>query len=212
MQRLTGSTHLRIGLPSAEQPDSTQFHQGGFYARLSVDRLDSVNFPRRGELLVLQWDGQRTSLGADRDADIAQFNWLAARSSGRNTLIFQASGGSALTAAPGVQNYFPLGGFLNLSGVPADALSGPHFGIARLVYLRRLGSGGEGIFDVPTYLGVSAETGNVWQRRSDASFGSARKDGSTFLGLDTPLGPLFLGVGYDQLGSTSYYLSLGRTF
>ena len=212
VQRLTGSTHLRIGLPSAEQPDSTQFHQGGFYARLSVDRLDSVNFPRRGELLVLQWDGQRTSLGADRDADIAQFNWLAARSSGRNTLIFQASGGSALTAAPGVQNYFPLGGFLNLSGVPADALSGPHFGIARLVYLRRLGSGGEGIFDVPTYLGVSAETGNVWQRRSDASFGSARKDGSTFLGLDTPLGPLFLGVGYDQLGSTSYYLSLGRTF
>ena len=52
----------------------------------------------------------------------------------------------------------------------------------------------------------------MWQRRADISFGSARKDASAVLGLDTPLGPVYVGVGYDQLGSTSYYLSLGRTF
>ncbi len=169
VQRLNGSTLLRVGLPTVEQPDSTQFHQGGLYARLSVDRLDSVNFPRHGELFVLQWEGQRVGLGADQNADRAQFDRLVARSRGRHTLVFRASGGSALTTTSGVQRYFPLGGFLNLSGVPAASLSGPHFGVARLVYLRRLGRSGEGLFDVPTYLGVSAEAGNVWQRRSDAA-------------------------------------------
>jgi NTE family protein len=212
VQRLNGSTHLRVGLPTPDQPDTAYYHQGGLYARLSVDRLDSVNFPRRGELFVLQWDGQRVGLGADRDADTAQFDWLLARSRERNTLVFRVSGGSTLTTTSGVQNYFPLGGFLNLSGVPAGALSGPHFGIARLIYLHRIGRSGEGLFDVPTYLGLSAEAGNVWQRRSDISFASARKDGAAFVGFDTPLGPVYIGVGYDQLGSTSYYLSLGRTF
>ena len=212
VQRLGGSTRLHIGLPTANQPDATYFHQGGLYARLSVDRLDSVNFPRHGESFVMQWNGQRLGLGADRDADTAQFDWLLAGSRERNTLVFRVSGGSTLTSTPGVQNYFPMGGFLNLSGVPAGALSGPNFGIARLVWLRRIGRDSDGLFDVPTYVGVSAEVGNVWQRRADISFGSARKDGAAFLGLDTPLGPVYLGLGYDRLGGTSYYLSLGRTF
>jgi NTE family protein len=212
VQRLGGSTHLRVGVPSMDRPDTAYFHQGGLYARLSIDRLDSVNFPRRGESFVMQWDGQRLGLGADRDADTARFDWLVARSRERDTLVFRFSGGSTLSSTSGVQNYFPLGGFLNLSGVPAGALSGPHFGIARLVWLHRLGRGGAGLFDVPTYAGVSAEAGNVWQQRADISLGSARKDGSAFIGLDTPFGPAYVGVGYDQLGSTSYYLSLGRTF
>lgn len=212
VQHLGGSTHLHVGLPTPDQPDTAYFHQGGLYARLSVDRLDSVNFPRHGGYFLVQWDGQRMGFGADRDADTARFDWMVAGSHERDTLVFRLSGGSTLTSTSGVQNYFPLGGFLNLSGVPAGALSGPHFGIARLIYLRRLGRPGQGLFDVPTYVGVSAEAGNVWQTRSDIRFSTARKDGSAFLGLDTPLGPVYLGVGYDQLGSTSYYLSLGRTF
>jgi len=212
LRHVTGSTHLRIGAPSAELPDSTSFRQGGFYVRLSFDRLDSVDFPRHGELFTLEWDAQRAALGADRGADTAQLDWLLARSLGRNSFIFWTSAGSALSASPGVQNYFPLGGFLSLSGVNAAALSGPHFGIARLIYLRKIGSGSDGLFDVPTYIGLSAEAGNVWQQRGDASFASTRKDGATFVGLETPLGPVYLGAGYDQTGTMSYYLFLGRTF
>ncbi len=209
---VAGSTQLHIGTPTLQVPDSTSFRQGGFFVRQSFDRLDSVDFPRHGELFTLEWDAQRTALGADRNADSAQLDWLFARSIERNTLVFWTSAGSALSAAPGVQNYFPLGGFLNLSGVNAAALSGPHFAIARLIYLRKIGSGADGLFDVPTYLGLSAEAGNVWQRRGDASFASARKDGAAFVGLGTPFGPLFVGTGYDQSGTMSYYLYLGRTF
>jgi NTE family protein len=76
-----------------------------------TDRRDSVAFPRHGERFTLEWDAQRNTLGAD--IDIAQLDWLIARSRGRNTLVIWTTAGSALTAAPGMQNCFPLGGFLN---------------------------------------------------------------------------------------------------
>jgi NTE family protein len=104
------------------------------------------------------------------------------------------------------------GGFLNLSGQPSDALIGPHLGMARLVYLRQLGGGGEGFLNVPMYAGASLELGNVWERRRDVSFGSARKNASLFFGLDTPLGPALFAVGQDSRGRHAFYLSLGRGF
>jgi hypothetical protein len=78
--------------------------------------------------------------------------------------------------------------------------------------VRKISSGGEGLFELPVYLGFSGEAGNVWAARSDVRFGTARKDESAFLGLDTLLGPVYLGAGYDQQGHTGYYLFLGRTF
>jgi NTE family protein len=81
-----------------------------------------------------------------------------------------------------------------------------------LLLYRQIGRGGPGFLDVPAYLGVSLEAGNVWQKRSDASFGDTRKDASVFLGLDTPIGPVYLGTGYEERGSAAFYLFLGRTF
>ena len=212
VRRLSGNTHLQVGTPGPALPPGGKYQQGGYFARLSVDLLDSVNFPRHGEFFQLEWDAQRAALGAGHVGDSVRMDWLAARSLGRNTLVFSTSGGSSLTASQGVQNLFTVGGFLNLSGLGADSLSGPHFGVARLVYLRRIGAGGQGLFDVPTYLGASLEAGNVWQQRGDASFGGTHKDGALFVGIDSLLGPLYLGAGYDTNGTTSYYLFLGRTF
>src|SRR6266480_1950529 len=106
----------------------------------------------------------------------------------------------------------PLGGFLNLSGLRANSLTGPDFAIARVLYYRQIGRGGPGYLDVPTYLGLSLEAGNVWQKRSDARFGNIEKDASVFLGMDTFLGPVYLATGFDQHGNQAFYLFLGRTF
>ncbi len=62
------------------------------------------------------------------------------------------------------------------------------------------------------YAGVSAELGNVWNRRSDISLSSARKDASLFFGMDTFLGPAWFAAGYDSRGKYAFYLSLGRGF
>jgi NTE family protein len=52
----------------------------------------------------------------------------------------------------------------------------------------------------------------VWSARRDISFGSTHKDLSVFFGADTYIGPAYLAVGYDDSGSTAFYLFLGRSF
>jgi NTE family protein len=107
---------------------------------------------------------------------------------------------------------YTLGGFFNLSGLPLDSLIGPHFAIARAIYFRKISRGGEGFFEFPAYVGMSFELGNTWQHRGEMDLSSARKDASVFFAIDTFLGPVYLGTGYDQGGTAAYYLFLGRTF
>lgn len=209
-ERTLGDSRVRLGEVSGEQVDF-QFNE--VFARYSFDSLDRAAFPRRGEKITLEWRGQVSNRQLERVSDSIWLDWRGAQSWGSNTLIGGISAGTLLDASfADERSYFPLGGFLNLSGLPSDALIGPHLGMARLVYQRQLGTGGEGFLNVPMYAGVSLELGNVWERRGDISVGSARKNGSLFFGLDTPLGPALFAFGQDSRGRHAFYLSLGRGF
>ena len=103
-----------------------------YFVRLSYDRLDDINFPHRGQQAILQWSGNRIRPGVAQTSDQLTFSYLGAHSFGRNTLVFSASGGMTLQShVTDINLLFPLGGFLNLSGLRADSLLGPNFGIAR---------------------------------------------------------------------------------
>ena len=141
------------------------------------------------------------------------FDQLFAHSWGRNTAILWTTAGTRLDSDVDiVRSFFSLGGFLNMSGITPETLVGPHFAIARGIFYRQIGRGGQGFLNVPMYLGASVEKGNVWNARSDISWGSARTNGSVFLGLDTLLGPVYFATGFDDEGGSAYYLFLGRTF
>jgi NTE family protein len=212
LHRTNGATRVRFGDPLLVEQ---QYNKGEYYFKFSYDRLDNVHFPREGQTFSLQWDANRTNLGADVASDRLQADWLMARSRGRNTVLLWTSVGSTLdgnfkpTALP---EFYSLGGFFNLSGLAPDSLIGPNFAIARAIYFRKIGRGGEGFFEFPAYLGLSLELGNTWQHRGDLSYASARKDASVFFAFDTFLGPVYLGSGYDQAGTAAFYLFLGRTF
>jgi NTE family protein len=212
LHRTNGATRVRFGDPTLVEE---LYNKGEYYFKFSYDRLDNVHFPREGQTFSLQWDANRTNLGADVASDRVQADWLMARSRGRNTILLWTSAGSTLdgnfkpTALP---EFYSLGGFFNLSGLAPDSLIGPNFAIARAIYFRKIGRGGEGFFEFPAYLGLSLELGNTWQHRGDLSYGSARKDASVFFAFDTFLGPVYLGSGYDQAGTAAFYLFLGRTF
>lgn len=216
VQREQGSYLLEIGDPSDPSlpvPNHTPFDLQDYFVRFTYDQLDNVNFPHSGQQAMLQWSGNRDAAGVAQTSDQVTASYLGAYSFGRNTLSFSAAGGTTLQShITDINLLFPLGGFLNLSGLRADSLLGPDFGIARALYYRQIGRGGLGYFDVPTYLGMSLEMGNVWQTRSAASFGNTQKDASVFLGLDTLLGPLYIATGFDQHGNEAFYLFLGRTF
>jgi NTE family protein len=210
--RTNGLTRVRLGDPNLVE---RQYNDGELFVKFSYDRLDNLHFPREGQQFTFQWDANRTDLGADSASDKVQADWLMAGSRGRNTLLFWASAGSVVGGsikATAVPDLFSLGGFFNLSGLAPTSLFGPNYAIARAIYFRKIGRGGEGFFEFPAYVGMSLELGNIWQQRSDISLGSARKDASLFLAFDTFLGPVYLGSGYDTAGHSAYYLFLGRTF
>jgi NTE family protein len=216
LRRGTGRTHVLIGDQDTLPRDV--FDRGGFFTRFSYDKLDSIFFPRRGQQLELEWRAERENFGAEQDFDAFSASWLFARSIDRNTLIFSTDMGTTVDelAATGQpvrpENYFQLGGLFNLSGLAPGFLSGPHYGIARLLYYRKVGRGGSGVLDLPAYVGFSLEAGNVWNDRDDVGLAGLRKDVSLFFGVDTPLGPLYLAAGFDQSGDKAAYLFLGRTF
>jgi NTE family protein len=211
LRRITGRTRLRIGDPLV--PAVRDFDVREYFGRLSYDELDNRNFPRRGQYLVAEWRAEAPSLGSAQRSDLITVDWLAARSSGRNTAVLWSSFGTNIESASGnIRTLFPLGGFLNLSALAPDSISGRHYAIARAMYYRQIGRGGEGFLNVPAYLGVSLEAGNVWNERSEIGFGSALKQGSVFFGFDTLLGPVYLGSGFGEGGENTFYLFLGRTF
>jgi NTE family protein len=216
IQREEGHSRLEIGDPrdpTLQNQPNQDFGVRDYFVRFSYDRLDDVNFPHSGQQAKLQWDANRNVTGVDQVTNQVTFSYVGALSFGRNTAVLSSNAG--VTLEPNVTDVrllYPLGGFLNLSGLRANSLMGPDFAIARALLYRQIGRGGPGYFDVPTYIGVSFETGNVWQSRGAMSFGGARKDGSIFLGMDTFLGPVYLATGFDQHGDEAFYLFLGRTF
>ena len=211
-----GHFNLNVGDPNDPNLPYTgdeSFSTTNYFVRLSYDTLNDINFPHHGQQANLQWTGVRNTSGAQQTSDQLVMNYIGAISSGRNTLVLSVSGGETLQSQVNDINLlFPLGGFLNLSGLRADSLLGPNFGIGRLIYYRQIGRGGPNWLDVPTYLGASLEAGNVWQSRSEASFGNTQKDASIFIAVDTLLGPVYLASGFDQHGNQAFYLFLGRTF
>ena len=155
----------------------------------------------------------RNLSATQQPSDQVTLNYIGAYSFGRDTFQLSASGGMTLQSqVTDVNQLYSLGGFLNLSGLRANSLLVPNFGIMRVLYYRQIGRGGPGYFDVPTYVGMSLEAGNVWQTRSEASFSNTQKDASIFLGLDTFLGPLYLATGFDEHGNQAWYLVLGHVF
>jgi NTE family protein len=209
LRRGQGRSSVLIGDPTLP---TGEFNRGGYFTRLSYDRLDSIFFPRHGQQFALEWRAEREGFGADVDVDTLEMSWLIARSFDRDTLIFWTDIGTTVDDVSTPQDFFTLGGFFGLSGLSPDSLAGPHYGISRLLYYRQIGRRGSGVLDFPTYLGLSLEAGNVWQDRSSVGFDDTRKDASLFLGVDTLLGPVYLGAGFEEGGQRAFYLFLGRTF
>ena len=182
---------------------------GGTFLQLAVDTLDDGQIPRNGVLGKVRLINSSNRLGADNDADAIESSLSLVKSFGRHTIELGALVNVATEDSDLVENFYPLGGFLRLSGLARGEISGPHAGVARIVYYRRTGNTGGDLFEIPLYLGASLEAGNVWQRRSDIGLDEAITSGSLFLGLDTNFGPLYLAAGLAEGGRTNFYLSLG---
>jgi NTE family protein len=201
-----GKSDVIVGDTLVPNPD---FEAGGLRGRMRFDTLDAPWFPRSGLRADAEWRQLRTDFGADDNNDTIDVEFEAFASRGKSTFGLGIDFGTTLSFDGAVQDLFRLGGFQKLSGFESGAISGPHAAVAKLLFYRRIGTSAGGLFEVPTYLGMSLEAGNVWQTRSDMSFGSALVHGSLFLGMDTYVGPVVFAAGFGQNGYSNFYLFIG---
>jgi NTE family protein len=201
-----GASRVKIGDPTIVD---NNFDVGGAFAQLQVDTFDDSRFPRTGSKAGLKWDMSRGSLGADRNFEKLEADYLSAWSRGKSTFQLGLNYATTIGANDQVQEYFSLGGFLRLSGFERGRLSGPHAALGRLIYYRLVSDYTGGLFEVPVYLGASVGAGNVWQSRADMSFASLLASGSVFAAFDTYLGAIYIAAGIAQGGEQAFYLSIG---
>ncbi|MGA8708830.1 MAG: patatin-like phospholipase family protein [Steroidobacteraceae bacterium] len=204
-----GASHVSEGDFSVPASD---FNIVQYFSRFGYDTLDSPNFPHSGQALTAQLTFEGNG-GGEQGTNQFTFDWRGAHTWGKSTLVGWFSSGTTIGGSEtNVRTFFPLGGFLNLSGVRSQTLAGPQYMIGRIIYLRKVGNGGEGILDVPAYVGASYEQGNVWSSRGQISLGNTHHDESIFFGADTYVGPAYFAIGYDDSSSLVFYIFLGRSF
>lgn len=195
---------------SSEVPGNSE--RGWVHAGLELDTLDAPSFAERGYYGQVSFIASREELGADDNYTRLEGQFYKPLTFGQNTFVPRVI--AAVKVGGGdvpLYDYASLGGFLNLSGLPRGGLFDQSAALAELVYYRKLAdlppATGRGI-----YGGFSIEAGEAWGNESHFSLGDVTYGGSVFLGADTVLGPLHLGVGVTQEGDAAIYLQLGPVF
>jgi NTE family protein len=212
LRRGEGYSRRRIGDPMDLRLAESDFEIGRYSLRFAYDRLDNVRFPREGVRWSVQGLFSRETFNADDEYDLYRFDYLKAATFDRHTLIgLMDFGVKRRDGAGGPRDVFRLGGFLNLSGLREDELTGNHFALGSLVYYYQSNSD-ESLFSMPIYLGASLELGNVWQTTREIDAGDAITAGSLLAGMDTFLGPLYIALGGTDAGDKALYFFLGQGF
>jgi NTE family protein len=180
---------------------------GGWLLAADLDRLDRLYFPRSGWSAAAEWyhghtggdgtDYTRTSLDLRGAAPWREYvlgsriTWVG---SPTGTLPLHDSG--------------RLGGFLNLTAFASGQLIGDdvayaHVRAERIIGRPPLGLRGDMRFGLALEAGKVAKPYTVQKRNGWLNSLAA------YLGGETPIGPVYLGVGRGSGGSTNAYLFIG---
>lgn len=190
----------------------------GPYVRFEHDTLDSRYFPYQG----VYWNikGGYSTVRLD---DVDEINdryeginyhlsMIKPWSWDRHSLNLLLEGGGSTS-----QEEYPLfvqdlGGLFRMSGFQRYQLSGRYSLFGGLRYIYRVVDNDFGALRAPLYLGGSLEQGGVWDKGEDISIESSYTGGSVYVGIESFLGPIFLGYGIAEGGNNMFYLQLGTTF
>ncbi|MBR7801276.1 patatin-like phospholipase family protein [Undibacterium fentianense] len=190
-------------LPEEIGPDSRIF-QSTEYLRFRVDTLDSLAYPTRGKYLTVNWERALAQDGSNRAILNSSIIGMSAFKSGEWAgHIYGEWSRSQGDFAP-----LSLGGFLRLSGTPADSLSNKTVALGRIVMAHRIGSMPAALGGA-VRLGFSAELGGGFGEGEAVKFSKIKRSGSGFVAFDTRFGPLYFGAGSTQGSGSTFYLFLG---
>ena len=201
IERGDAETALQIG------PDTltgSRLELGGVYAILEADNLDDPLIPRDGFGFHARFEQQIDALGADFAYRRLNIDYLNAHRLGRrHSAMF---GFNVSTGLDGMLPLFarpPLGGLLILSGYRPGEVTGNHMMFSRVMLLRDL-TGPDVV------LGLSVEAADAWDRTEDIALDDPHFATSLAIGIRSPLGPVYSGIGVGEGGRKRFYLIVGR--
>lgn len=205
----TGRSKVGVGDPT--QLETGTFEQGAFEGAVTVDTVDSLALPREGTIGRVVVTTPVEWLGGEEESFLqAQFDRALAWD--RTSLVLGAEFDTALDDEEALESAFPLGGFLRLSGLGRDRVSGAHVALARAVTFVQLGRRGVDRDLVEWNVGASLEAGQAWGARDDIDLHDLRASGSLFVAADTLFGAVFLGAGWTEPGEAAVFLVFGNLF
>ena len=193
--------------PGSAQPET--WTESAIRLAVVTDQLDHAHFASQGHRFKLdlqsghfrnrtgrtpfqRWELEHTVVGT----------W------GAHTLSahWRANHSSAITA--GAVDEYALGGFQQLSGYRLGQVVGNNTVLGKLTYYHRLPYT-PGVSRA-LFAGGSLELGNAWSSSRAMAWRDLRLGSSLFLGADTGLGPVHLGLVHAPRGYTGLYFLLGR--
>jgi NTE family protein len=194
--------------PAFLDPGHESIERRAFTARILVDQVDSINFPRFGYGATMNVYSSQGAMGATDTYTKGDLTATYAHSFGNNTINFGVRAGSNL-GGPALPPYamFQWGGFLQQSGYSTGQLIGGNIQFARMVYYNKLV---RQTFLEGVYAGFSLEVGRVGDPLVPGNPTGVLKSGAAFLGLDSPIGPFYLAYGRAAGGQYAFYLFLGK--
>ena len=201
--RYAGNIDITVGDPDLPI-DTSSFNGGELFAELKYDRLDDRFLPTSGVYSKLKYTDSIKDLGADNSFDQIEFVIYSSHTFGFHNFMWGGQYNTSLDDNVPLYALYAGGGFFNMSGYEPNSLIGPHFGSVLLGYRYQVAKSGL----LPGYVGMTVEYGNATEDRSDI-FSDGLLNGSAYFGYNTPLGPIYVGIGWSEDRSAIGFLRFG---
>ncbi|MBL8261106.1 MAG: patatin-like phospholipase family protein [Xanthomonadaceae bacterium] len=169
-----------------------------------IDTQDDAEFPSKGWYLQARHTRYLSILDADTRGFTSRLNANMAFTGlgGRWQLGMRTHDrrGNAF------EDVATLGGPFRLSGYGIDTLRGNGAALGTLQFNYPLAQ----IMQYPLFIGGSLEAGQLWGRGQEPSLERTIFGGSVYTALDTPLGPIYFGLGLAEGGEEAVFFRLGQ--
>jgi NTE family protein len=203
------SPHL-LGADYNGPANDELWQERGLRVHAVVDQLDFASFPLRGYRFEAEYGtGERYGQPhLNERYHRLESEGTVVATWGRDSFNLHGLVEAADTPGASTVGRYSLGGFQQLSGYHAGQLVGNGVLFGRLTWYHRLTQ--PLVLTRGFFVGASLEAGNAWADRRQMSLSGLRTGMSAFLGADTGLGPLYLGLTYAPRGEAGIALFVGQ--
>ena len=190
-------------------PTGTEtWNETALRGRVVVDQLDYANFPQFGYRLETEVQAGQRHHGGTQSLARVEGQLTLARTWGAQTLNLFGLVAASDARADAIVGQYSIGGFQQLSGYRPGQLAGNAVLFGRLNWYMRLAE--PPVFARGFFVGASLEAGNAWASRRAVRWNELRSGASLYLGADTGIGPMYLGLTWAPQGEAGLALLVGR--